>query len=210
MSSVIYSGQTIFQPNRWSLFKGDAAIEPVTLEQMKAHSRIEHFDDDDDVNKNIKVAREWVENFTHRALITQAFIYKIDRFPGSTTTVLQLSGGNTQSLTSIEYLDTDGALQTWASSNYIADLVSQPALVGLAFNKDWPSIREWDLPVTITYVAGYGNASADVPYGLQKAIMMIASELYENREESVAGATVVNVSWNAQRLAEAYRIHRII
>ena len=210
MASVIYSGQAIFRPNRWSLAKTVPTVEPVTLEQMKAHSRIDDFDDDALIDLQITAARRWVENFTHRALITQTYTYKIDSFPNSTTTVIELPGGNTQSVTSIAYLDTNGDSQTWASANYITDLTSQPGLIGLAFNIAWPSIREWSLPITITYVAGYGDAPADVPAELQAAIKLVASELHENREESVMGSTVTSVQWSAQRLAEAYRIHRII
>ncbi len=210
MASVVHSGQAIFRPNRWSLAKTAPSVEPVTLDQMKAHARIDDFDNNELIGLQIKAARRWVENFTHRALITQTFTYKIDSFPNSTTAVIELPGGNTQSVTSIAYLDTNGDSQTWASANYITDLTSEPALIGLAYNIDWPSIREWDLPVTIVYVAGYGDSSADVPAELQAAIKMVASELHENSEESVIGSTVTGVLWNAQRLAEAYRIHRII
>ena len=210
MASVIYSGQAVFRPRRWSLAKSAPAVEPVTLDQMKAHSRIDDFDNDALIGLQIKAARRWVENFTHRALITQTYTYKIDSFPNSTTAVIELPGGNTQSVTSIAYLDTDGASQTWAASNYIEDLTSQPALIGLAYNEDWPSIREWSLPITITYVAGFGDASADVPEELQAAVRLIASELNENREESITGSPVTGVLWSASRLADAYRIHRII
>jgi len=210
MASVNYSGQAIFRLHRWSLAKTAPAVEPVTLDQMKAHSRIDDFDDGDLIGLRIKAARRWVGSFTHRALISRTYTYKIDSFPNSTTAVIELPGGNTQSVTSIAYLDADGASQTWAASNYITDLTSQPALIGLAFDKDWPSIREWDLPITITYVAGYGDASAAVPAELQAAVKLIASELNENREESITGSPVTGVLWSASRLADAYRIHRII
>ncbi len=208
--SAMFSGQAIFRPHRWSLSKTEPAQEPVGLEEMKDWARVDDADNDATIAGNIIAARRWVETFTHRALITQTFVYKTSRFPGPITTVIELLGGKTQTLTSIAYLDTDGASQTWAAANYIADLVSEPALVGLAYSIDWPSIREWDLPITITYDAGYGDDPGDVPEELRTAIKIIAAELFENREDSIVGATIANVPWNAQRLADPFRIHRII
>lgn len=208
--SVIYSGQAIFRPNRWNVSKTDSAEEPVGLEEMKAHARIDDADNDATISGMIAAARRWIEAFTHRALITQTYVYKIDAFPGPTTTVIALPGGNTQSVTSIAYLDTDGNSQTWAASKYITDLVSEPALIGLAYDEDWPSIREWDLPITITYPAGYGDDPGDVPEELRTAIKILAAELYENREASIIGAPISSVPWGAQMLADRYRIHRVI
>ena len=210
MASVIFSGQTIFQPSRWSLSKTDPAQEPVGLEEMKAHSRIDDADNDATISGLIVAARRWVETFTHRALLTQTLVYKIDRFPGPVTTVIALPGGNTQSVTSIAYLDTNGDSQTWTAADYITDLVSEPALIGLAYNIAWPSIREWDLPITITYDAGYGDNPGDVPEELRTAIKMLAAELYENREETIVGAPIAVVPWGAKMLADTYRIHRVI
>ncbi len=207
---ALYSGQSIFRPHRWSLSKTAPAQEPVTLAEMKTWARIDDSDNDDTITGNILAARRWVETLTHRALITQTLVYKISRFPGPITTVIELPGGKTQTLTSIAYLDTDGDSQTWTASNYIADLVSQPGLVGLAYGKDWPSIREWSLPITITYSAGYGDDPGDVPEELRTAIKIIAAELFENREDSIVGAPIASVPWGAKRLADPYRIHRVI
>ncbi len=208
--SALYSGQSIFRPHRWSLSKTAPAQEPVGIEEMKDWARVDDSDNDATIAGNIIAARRWVETLTHRALITQTFVYKISRFPGPITTVIELPGGKTQTLTSIAYLDTDGDSQTWASANYIADLVSEPALVGLAYNISWPSIREWSLPITITYDAGYGDDPGDVPEELRTAIKIIAAELFENREDSIIGAPIASVPWGAKRLADPFRIHRVI
>lgn len=208
--SALFSGQVIFRPHRWSLGKIAPAQEPVGLEEMKSWARIDDADGDATISGNIVAARRWVETFTQRALITQTYTYKIDRFPGPITTVIELPGGNTQSVTTIVYLDPDGNSQTWTASDYIVDETSEPAVIGLAYNIAWPSIREWDLPVTITYPAGYGDDPGDVPEELRTAIKIIAAELFENREDSMIGATIASVPWGAKRLAEPFRIHRII
>ena len=208
--SALYSGQAIFRPHRWSLSKTEPAQEPIGLEEMKDWVREDSADNDATIAGNIIAARRWVERLTHRAFITQTYVYKISRFPGPITTVIELPGGKTKTLTSIAYLDTEGDSQTWASANYIADLVSEPALVGLAYNIDWPSIREWSLPITITYDAGYGDDPGDVPEDLRTAIKILAAELYENREDSIVGATIASVPWGVKMHADSYRIHRVI
>ena len=53
-------------------------VEPVTLEEAKAHLRLEGDSDDDYVSALLTAARERVELFLRRALITQAFEYVLD------------------------------------------------------------------------------------------------------------------------------------
>lgn len=208
--SALYSGQVIYRPRRLSVSKTDPAQEPVWLEEMKDWARIDHTDDDATVSGLIIAARRWVETFTQRALLTQTFTYKTDGFPRLSTDVFELPGGKVSTFTSIVYLDTNGDSQTWSSSKYTTDLVSEPALVGLVYNEGWPSIREWDLPVTLTYDAGFGADPSDVPEELRTSIKIIVAELYENREETVVGTVVSKVPWTARALAEPYRILRII
>ena len=55
-------------------------IEPVTLEEMKKHLRCyaSITDEDDDISALIVTAREWVEDYTARALIDQSWRLTID------------------------------------------------------------------------------------------------------------------------------------
>lgn len=200
----------IFRPERWSLSKTLPAKEPVTIDDMKAHARIDDFDNDVTIKDFIVAGREWVENHTHRALITQTFTLKLSEFPLATKAIIELMGGKIQSVTSIEYVDAAGATQTWATSEYIVDSDWEPGRVSLAFDKTWPTIREWGLPITIVYVAGYGDDPSDVPASLRSAIKIIASDLYENREDEIIGQTVNSVPWGASVLASTYRVFRMI
>jgi uncharacterized phiE125 gp8 family phage protein len=53
--------------------------------------------------------------------------------------------------------------------------------------------------VTVTYVAGYGNAS-DCPQLAQHAIRMLVGHWYENRESATVGAEVREVPMAVTRL----------
>lgn len=57
------------------------AIEPVTLTQAKAHLRVDFADDDTLITTLIIVARQAVEEFLGRALITQTWQVFYDKFP---------------------------------------------------------------------------------------------------------------------------------
>ncbi len=57
----------------------DPDLEPVTLAEMKRHLRVDSSDFDDDISGLIKTGREWVEDYTGRALIDQGWRLTIDR-----------------------------------------------------------------------------------------------------------------------------------
>lgn len=196
----------IFRPQRRSLVEGAPAREPVGLEVMKAHSAIEAAESDALIGGYIATAREMVEEMANRALITQTRIYKIDRFPPAAEQLIELPGGTLQSVTSIQYVDENGATQTWGPSNYTVDTGHAPGRVGLAYQVSWPTVRPWDLPVTISYAVGYGDYPADVPEALRTAIQMIAAELFERREEGIVGVSIAEVPLHARRLVRGKRI----
>lgn len=198
----------IYEPKRWAgPTKGATALEPVPLEVFKAHYRIDDADEDALIAEKLRQARELVEQMANRQLITSTYTYQIDGFPTGTSDLIQLPGGTLQSVTSISYVDGNGDTQTWGSSNYDVDTRHVPGRIGLAYNRTWPTIRDWGLPVTITYVAGYGDNPADVPEALRGAIEMIAAELLEHREESVTGASIAMVPIGAKRMAYGKRVH---
>jgi uncharacterized phiE125 gp8 family phage protein len=196
----------IYRPARKSLIEGDPALEPVGIEVMKEHAVVADSDRDALIAGYIASAREEVEAMTNRALITQTRVYKIDRFPTSIQQLIELPGGTLQAVSSIQYVDADGATQTWAASNYIADAGPDLGLVGLAYQKTWPTIRQWDLPVTISYAVGYGDDPGDVPEKLRTAIQLIAADLFARREDSNSGTIITEIPMSARRLARSERI----
>ena len=205
----------IYTAPRMVSFRADPATvspkrnEPVTLDELKSHLRIFHFDEDLEISAYLRAARETAEAWANRALITQTATVKMSRFPVSTTQLIELPFGTLQSVTSITYVDADGASQTWASSNYIVDTGHIPGRVGLAFNASWPSTRDWDLPITILYEVGFGTTTASVPQALRTAVKMLAAEMYERRDGSVIGAWVNETLLPARTLINVYRVHPI-
>lgn len=198
----------IYRPLRVSALYGQPAQEPVGLEVMKAHDVVDFPDDDALISGFIATARDMAEQMTDRALITRTLAYKIDRFPQFTDQLLEVPGGTLQAVSSITYNDINGDEQTWNAANYIVDTTHEPGRIGLAFNAEWPSIREWDLPITINATVGYGDNPGDVPEGIRNAIRLMAAELFAHRKDSVA-AQLGTMSLSSQHLVSPHRMVRI-
>jgi uncharacterized phiE125 gp8 family phage protein len=179
-------------------------VEPVTLVEAKAHLRLDSDADDAYVSALISTARERVELFLRRALITQTFDYTLDRFPANRRWI-DLPRPPLQSVESVKYIDTAGNQQTLPPETYVVDASSnEMGRVALAWNQFWP-ITRWSInSVVIRFVAGYGDIAADVPQAIKHGILIEISNLYENREDIVIGQTF-GIAPLSERLLWPYR-----
>lgn len=178
------------------------AAEPLTATEAKEHLRITHSDEDTYIERLITAAREWAELFTNRAFINQTWVLKLAYFPS----VILLPRSPVSSVTSVEYVDTAGSTQTLATSVYASDTNNEPGTIREAYSQSWPAIRTQSspLPVTATYVAGYGAAGSSVPAGIRQAILALVASSYEFRED-LSATPVVKVPEAAERLLWPYR-----
>jgi uncharacterized phiE125 gp8 family phage protein len=203
----------VWEPPRWSLDRGAPAGEPVTVAQLKAHLRVDHADEDAALAGYLAAAREAVERMTGRALAARTMVWRISNFPPGERDELALPGGRTISVTSVVYDDVDGVSRTWASEGYEVDLLAEPARLRLAYDGEWPDVRDWALPVAITYLAGYAAAGddlgANVPAQAKAAILLMAAELYARREMAVVGAPVAEAPLSVERLLVGLRVQRV-
>lgn len=164
--------------------------EPVSLAEVKNHLRVDVSDDDTLIGGLIQAAREYIEETTHRALVTQTWTLSLENWPRGDRIVLPRPPAI--SVTSVVYIDSDGDSNTFAAANYNVDTVCEPGELVLAYGCSWPSgtLRPMS-PITVIYQAGYG-AAALVPQHLKQAILLLAAHWYENRETSVTGAGVLS------------------
>lgn len=192
---------------------GSVSTEPVSLDTARLHLRLDTIGsppthpDDALVEALITVAREAVENFTEQTLAVNDFQLKLDFFQD-----LQIDLGTypVNSITSISYVDTNGATVTMPSADYVLDTFSKPSQIVLAFDKTWPAVRNQPNAVTVTFEAGYtGNTSPvsnELPKALKQAMLLTITDLYETR-----GAIVSKQNYEmpvmAQYLMAAYRIN---
>jgi uncharacterized phiE125 gp8 family phage protein len=177
--------------------------EPVTLTEAKAHMRVDISDDDTLISSLIQAAREYIEDATHRALITQTWRLSMDQWPCSDEILLPRPP--LASVSSITYTNNANATTTLSSSVYSVDTDSEPGRVKLVYGEDWPSdTLATTSPIKVTYVAGYGAASA-VPQQFKQAILMLVAHWYENRETSMAGTIIRDVPFSVAALINLNR-----
>ena len=156
--------------------------EPVSLDEARAHLRLES-GEDDYLSDLIAAARRHCESFQGRAYVTQTWDLYLDAFPGG---CIKVPLPPLQSVTFIKYKDSCGVLQTLGTYDYVVDAYSEPGLIFLAYGKSWPSTYPEANAVQIRFVAGYGAAS-DVPPEIKQAILLKIADLYENRGDEQAG-----------------------
>ena len=187
------------------------AVLPVTLAELKRHTRIDHADDDALLTAYCQAAvsrLEGKDGILGRTLITQTWDLKLDRFPaGSAPIRPPLSP--LQSVTSITYVDTAGDTQTWSSASYDVDSDSEPARISPGYEVAYPTARWTDNAVTVRFVAGYGSLESDVPEPIRLAIMIMVSHWYEIREPVITGTIISPVPMSVDSLVGPYRLNMI-
>ena len=176
--------------------------EPVSLIDAKVHLRVDTATDDGLILALIKVARDMVETFTRRALVTQTWDWKLDAFQSAP---LWLPKPPVASITSITYLDSAGASQTWSSSLYRTDLPTDPhgprARITPAYGEAYPSTYPVTNAVTVRFVCG--TAVAAVPASLSAAMKLLVGHFYEHRE-AVTPSAFVDLPLGVQALLWPY------
>lgn len=181
--------------------------EPMTLATAKQWARVSAANTADDaiITFLITAAREYVETHARRSLLTQTWLFTLDRFPiyydwyeyspyqttapyqsasqWQTQNLIYLPRPPLQSVSSIQYVDTSGVLQTLAPSEYQVDNQSEPGRVGPAFATFWPSTQAQIGAVRIEYIAGWtGTSPSLVPSRAVTAIGLLVGHWYVNRE----------------------------
>lgn len=162
----------------------DAALEPLSLEETKDHLRVDHNDDDSYIEPLIVSVRKWAEIFLNRALITQTWDLFLERFPHSSSAMIEIPWPELQSITTIKYQDISDIQQTWASSNYVVDINREIGRVVTVQDGEYPSTFGHIHDVEIRFIAGYGSNPADVPRAIIQAMLLRIGHFYERREDS--------------------------
>jgi uncharacterized phiE125 gp8 family phage protein len=190
-----------------------SGAEPLLLADAKLHLREDGTDQDALIGSLITAAREAVEGATGRRLMPATVVEQFDAFPWrwpamrrSDRHQLRLGVVPVRSVTSVAYVDADGATQTLDPANYRADLTGEPARIEPAYGLPWPVARCVVNAVTVTYAAGYADA-ASVPVALKQAMLLLVGHWYANREAAVVGTIAHDVPLAAQSLMDRWAVY---
>ena len=171
----------------------------VTLTQLKAHLRITDTNEDVALQMYLDAALDVVEVETGRKMsqVSGRKAY-FDTFGD-----LELIGDDV-TVSTVEYVDSDGATQTLSSSVYELKEHKARSYLTLAYDESWPDIRDEDAAITVTYQSGY--TSSTIPSSLKSAVLLQAGSFYEIREDETIVKT--NMRGAVMRLTSRYRIYK--
>ncbi len=156
--------------------------EPFDVAAAKQQLRETLIDEDNDafIESLIPVVRRAAEDRTARTLVPSTYRLTLGGF----FEVLVLEKGPVTEVSSVQYYDTAGDLQTLATDQYEADLDSMPARIVPAYGVTWPATRSGKPgAVIVSYAAGYADP-ADIPPPIVHWMKLALTDLYHNRARS--------------------------
>lgn len=197
-----------FNTNRfYELSVSSAPATPVvTAADAKTFMRVDYSTDDSYITALVTTATKWVEEYLNRALITQTLIAYYTQYAG----VVYLPNSPVQSITTVEQIAQDAtATALTVNSDYYVKGV-QDKYIEFAGNTYLPSGHSVsdtlaDYGLKVTYVAGYGDASTDVPEPIIEAVKRLTLYLYDNRDEIAIGTIIGKMPLGITDLLDPYK-----
>jgi len=169
--------------------------EPLTVAEAALFCYVDGHEQDALLGRWVRAAREWVENYTRRQLITAEWLLTLDRFPKVERTnphaAIMLPLGCLQTIEAFAYLDEAGTEQTLVEgtdfvSEAIDDAITDGCRLAPPYEQAWPATRSQIAAVRIDFTCGYGDTAAAVPETIKTAMCKLVKSWYENREASIA------------------------
>jgi len=174
---------------------------PVDLDTLADHLRVVRGPEDTLLQAYLAAATEVSQVFARRQFVTATYDQTFDEFAD----FLELKRPPLQSVTSVKYIDIDGAEQTLSSSVYDVDTSIEPGCIRLAWNQSWPSTRTTPNAVTVRFVAGYGTTAQVAPTA-KAAVLLWTAQLYEHREPVVINEIARKVPLSVESLLWSLRV----
>ncbi len=188
---------------RLTLLQGPAA-EPLELDDVKAHLRLDGDDEDALLGSLITTSRSHVEAALGLALMTQTWRWQADRWPCSGIVELM-----TRPLRSVERV----AVHTIKINPVIVDPADY--VVDIATARIAPENGQWLHPmvslggIEIDFAAGYGDIATDVPEPIRQALRLLVAHWYEVRNPVHIGSIATRVPDTVSELLTPYRARRL-
>ncbi len=178
------------------------AIEPVSMEEAKAHLRVENTADDLLISTLITTARVHVETTTRRQLIAQEWRVVYDGLPADGT--LNLGVAPVTEIKSVFVYNAQNTPYQVPSSHYRADIILAPGhlhIKGLG-----PGGPDNVSGITVDLTAGYGPNPENVPPPLRQAVLQLVAHWYEHREAVPLGMSAIAEPGAFAALVEPYKV----
>jgi len=112
------------------------------------------------------------------------------------------------SVSSIKTYDDSDTATTVSASTYYVDTQSPIGRVVLRTGSTWDNLLRVANAIEVTYVAGYGANATDVPAPIQRAMIIMATNYFENPEPVLKQESTNVVSGLLQSLLRPYQVSR--
>lgn len=177
------------------------AALPVSLAEIKAHCRIEGFEDDDVIAEAYATAAvSYLDGYAGvlgRAMMRQTWSVGFDDWCDR----LRLPFCDVSAVT-VAYIPPPGSKVQVSSSDFLLGEDSRSAFVDFRDSFEAPSLSdEVAFPVRVEATVGWATA-ADVPWALKAAVLLLAGHLYANRE---ATGDVTELPFGVKTLIAPFR-----
>lgn len=180
--------------------------EPVTLDEAKAHLRVDGANEDVLIASLILTSRLQVEAALDLALIDQSWTLQLDHWPARGDVEIPLSP--LKAVGPVRVKDAAGTLMTVAPTSYLTDLVSRPPRI--VFNGGaLPQPGSKAAGIEIAFTAGFGETGASVPAPLKHAVLLLIAHWYECRATSGVGALDTRIPQQISDLIAPFRKIRL-
>lgn len=172
----------------------------ITLDEVKAHLRVEYTDDDTLLSGLISAATSYLDGYSGvlgRCLVTQTWEQSFEAwgekielpFPSCSNVV-------------VKYFDTSNVEQTLSSSTYEVLEGVKSSYISWLDAFDNPSLySDKKASITLTFDAGYGSAG-DVPKAIWIAALMLIAHWYDERE--AASINLSEIPFGVRAMLEPY------
>lgn len=182
---------------RTKVLSQDCSLIIVSMEEAMEHSRITDSYDEVVIQGCLDAAHDLVQKWLNRKLYPTTIVGQIENFNSK----IILPYPPIQSVVSVTATDMNDEEVTLDEG---VDWKYNSVTETIKFIGDLTSKRNYT-DFTFNYTAGY-DAGCPVPDAIKHAIKMTFATLYENREDTVIGASVNDVPLNARRVLSAYKV----
>lgn len=142
------------------------ACLPIHLNELKRHVNLglDVAAQDQNLTRYLSEAVQAVEQDSGRALVMQTRKLYLEQWP---VEVVELRGCPVVKVDSAVYVDGAGDSTTWDDDDYQVNLADEPARLRPAWNGFWPTARQQEQSICVTFKCGYiipftANATTNV------------------------------------------------
>lgn len=189
------------------------AEAPITLEQAKAHLKVDGTSEDAYIQGLINACTTMAENYTQLQFMQAVWELQVDDWHDRSLSH-QLDKCPLVSVDSIKYFDETNTELTIPVEDYQVYTGRTPGVYRFVTTLPLPSVYDRLDATRIRYTAGYGAAGASaedqraaVPSPIKAAILLLIGHLYENRQDEQVGTIVTKLTKNSEWLLHPYRLY---